>query len=158
FSLPQGGDWTNSPFAAAPIFADLNGDRKDELIVAVPGGKLVAYTTAANGAIVPFRTYDTGPHNPNTPYHPGDGRSGFTRANIKSTPVVLNLPNGHKGIFAALGRDESHPGSIEDGRVFGWDALTGQVLPGWPQDTGLNFADLYQSGVTGPIASGDLDG
>src|SRR4051794_33214380 len=89
FQLPQGGASTNSPFAASPVFADLNGDGKDELIAAVAGGRLVAYQTNGNGTIVPFKVYDT-------------GSSGNTQANIKATPIVIGLPNGHKGIFAAL--------------------------------------------------------
>ena len=150
FQLPQAGDWTESAFDAAPLFADLDGDGKAELLVSIAGGKLVAFKATPTGP-VPWRVYDTGSDNPAS-------GPGFTRANIKSTPVVVNLPNGHKGIFAALGRDESNPGSVEDGRLFGWDALTGQVLPGWPQDTGSNATNAFQRGVTGPLASGDLLG
>jgi hypothetical protein len=137
FGLPPG-NWTPTPFVGSPIFADLNGDGRDELIAPVAGGRLVAYTFA-NGAVQQFQTYETG-----------------ATANIKTTPIVVTVPGAHKAIFAALGRDEAHPGSAEDGRVFGWDAVTGQVLPGWPQSTGRTTDNL--TGVTGPLASGDLNG
>ena len=152
-SLLQSGDngaWTDSPFIASPIYADLAGNGKQELIVAAAGGKLVAYTTNANGSPTVFMEYDAFPE--------ANGVLG----NIKSTPIVVTMPNGHKAIFAALGRDEAHPGALEDGRVFGWDATTGKVLPGWPQSSGVGLngeaGSVTEAGVTGPLASGDLEG
>jgi hypothetical protein len=150
FVLPQGGDWTESPFVASPLFADLDGDGKDELLVSVAGGKLIAYKSTPTG-VVPWQVYDTGSDNPAS-------GAGFTRANIKATPVVVNLPNGHKGIFASMGFDETNGEAIKDGRVFGWDALTGQILPGWPQDAGRNAVNNFEAGTIGPLASGDLLG
>ena len=143
FSLPTSGAWTNTPFVASPVFADLNGDGKDEMIVAAAGGKLIAYTVGASGTPTEYMEYDTG-----------------AVANFKETPVVLTLANGRKAIFAALGRDEGNPGTLEDGRVFGWDAQTGQILPGWPQSSGVdpNSGANGLAGVTGPLTSGDLNG
>jgi hypothetical protein len=154
FSLAQVGPATESAFQAAPLFANLRGDGKQEIIIPLAGGKLAAYETNANGQFaldanrnpIPFMTYDT-------------GSSANTHANIKSTPIAIFDPFiGHMAVFAALGRDESNPGAIEDGRLFGWDALTGAILPGWPQDTGHSFQNANQAGATGPLASGDLDG
>ena len=159
-SLADGAPWASSPFAASPIYADLAGNGKQELIVPAAGGKLIAYTTAADGTLVKFREYDSVPE-PNS--DPAQGNTGAgTQGNVKSTPIVVTMPNGHKAIFAALGRDEAHPGALEDGRVFGWDALTGRVLPGWPQSSGVGFngerGSRTEVGVTGPLASGDLEG
>jgi len=144
------GAWTSTPFGASPIYADLTGSGRDELIVAVAGGKLVAYTVGAAGTPTVFREYAATP------------QPGGVLGNIKSTPIVVTLPNGHKAIFAALGRDEAHPGALEDGRVFGWDAASGAVLPGWPQSSGVGLngegGSVTEAGVTGPLASGDLEG
>ena len=144
------GAWTGTPFGASPIFADLTGSGRDELIVAAAGGKLVAYTVGAAGTPTVFREYAA------TPQPSG------VLGNIKSTPIVVTLPNGHKAIFAALGRDEAHPGALEDGRVFGWDAASGAVLPGWPQSSGVGLngegGSVTEAGVTGPLTSGDLEG
>lgn len=145
FPLPSTGPWTGTPFVASPIFADLAGDGTQELIASVAGGRLVAYKYNTDGALSTFQVYST-------------GADATTGANIKSTPVVVTQANGRKAIFAALGRDEGNPGSIEDGRLFGWDALTGAILPGWPQDTGHVVQNGNQAGVTGPLAAGDLDG
>ncbi len=141
--LPTNGAWTDTPFVASPVFADLNGDGKDEMIVSASGGRLIAYTVVANGAPTRYQEYDTG-----------------AVANFKATPIVVTMPNGRKAIFAALGRDEANPTTLEDGRVFGWDAQTGQILPGWPQGSGVdpNTGPNGLAGVTGPLASGDLDG
>ncbi|MBX6316676.1 MAG: VCBS repeat-containing protein, partial [Isosphaeraceae bacterium] len=141
FALPAG-PWTSTPFVGSPIFADLNSDGKDELITPVAGGKLMAFSYGPNGGIVPYQTYDTG----------------VTGFNIKTTPVVVTMPNGRKAVFAALMGDEANPNSLTDGRVFGWDAQTGALLPGWPQDTGFAAPNQNHSGVIAPLASGDLDG
>ncbi len=57
-----------------------------------------------------------------------------------------------------MGRDEAHSGTLEDGRVFGWDLQTGQLLAGWTsgQSTGINTSG--QTGVYGPLTSGILEG
>ena len=143
FVLPQDGSWRNTPIIGAPVFADLNGDGRDELIAAAAGGRLVAYTEDASGNISVFQTYATG-----------------AEANFKSTPIVVDRGDGTKVIVAGLGRDESaargSANALEDGRVFAFNATTGQVLPGWPVSTLKNNAG--ESGVVGPLASGDLDG
>ncbi len=119
FPLNQTNQWTQSPFQGSPIFADLNNDGRDELITPVAGSALLAYTAKPDGSGYQFyQLYAAG-----------------AQANFKSTPLVVDLPNGRKGIFAALGRDESRPGAVEDARVFGWYADTGQLIPGWPVST-----------------------
>ena len=133
--LPQGGAWRNTTFIGSPVVADLDNDGTDEILTAASGGRLVAYSTGADGRLVEFRRYETG-----------------AEANFKSTPVVVRRPDGSKMIVAGLGRDEfASPAPLEDGRVFAWDAVSGQVLPGWPQGTGVG-------GVVGPLAAGDLNG
>ena len=146
--LPTNGAWTgNSPFNGSPIFADLKGDGHQELIVEAAGGKLLAYQTNASGQLVLFREYDT------TPLPNG------VHGNFKSTPVVVNVPGIGAVIVAALGHDESHPGTVEDGRVYAWNAVTGAVLPGWPESTSLPPPNLFgQTGVTGPLTVGYLEG
>lgn len=141
-SLPVG-SWTATPYRASPIVADVNNDGKDDLISVASGAQLVAYGTGANGQLAPLVTY----------------RIPAGVADIKATPVVVTNPaTGRKALFAAMGRDEANSGSLEDGRVFGWDLQTGQLLPGWAlgQSSGVNV--LGQTGAYGPIASGDLDG
>jgi hypothetical protein len=135
--------WQTTPFLASPIFADLDGSGHDELIVAASGGRLLALTDT-NGQATLWQTYDTAPV------------TGVLNHQIKGTPIVVTLPNGHKGIFAALSRDETHPNTIDDDRVFGWDAVTGALLAGWPAHTGFNGSG--GSGVIGALTSGDLNG
>jgi hypothetical protein len=144
-ALPQGA-WTPSPYVASPIFANLdnNPNGQQELIVPIAGGQLVAYKVAADGSVQVFQTYKTTP------------LSGGQVADIKSTPIVVNVPGRNPMVFAALGRDESHNLALEDGRIFGWDAVTGAILPGWPQDSG--HATDGSSGVYGALAAGDLKG
>ena len=141
-TLPTDGTWRQTPFVGSPIFSDLNGDGRDELITAASGGRLLAFSTDPNGATRLFQVYKTG-----------------AEANFKSTPVVLTVSGVGKVIFAALGRDESNEYALEDGRVFAFNAVTGAILPGWPQDTDRPPPDARRSsGVTGALATGDLDG
>ena len=146
-ALPTGGAWTQSPFMGSPIFADLQGNGKQELIVEAAGGKMIAYGTNAQGQLVKFQEYDTSPL-PNG-----------QQANFKSTPVVVNVPGIGAVIVAALGHDEAHLGTIEDGRVYAFNAVTGKVLPGWPQITNMPPPDKDPvSGVTGALTVGYLEG
>ena len=137
--LPADGHWTSTPINGSPIFADLLGDGRQELIVEATGGRILAYQSDASGNISLFKEYDSG-----------------SAGDFKSTPVVVTLANGDKGIFAGIGLNESNPGAIEDGRIFGWDATTGQILPGWPVSTGQNISGF--TGVIGPLAVADLNG
>lgn len=136
--LPSG-NWVQTPIVGSPVFADLLGDGRQEVIVEAAGGKLLAYQSDANGTISLFKEYDSG-----------------SSLNFKSTPVVLPLGNGHMGIFAGLGLNESNPLGVTDDRIFGWDATTGQLLPGWPVHTGTDYAG--ETGVVGPLATGYLEG
>ena len=142
-SLPSTGAWTATPYRASPISADIFNTGKDDLITVTAGAQLVAYATGANGTLTPVVTYQV--------------PAGV--ADIKSTPIVVTNPaTGRKDLFAAMGRDEAHSGTLEDGRVFGWDLQTGQLLAGWTsgQSTGINTSG--QTGVYGPLASGILEG
>src|SRR5205085_2399993 len=97
YNLPTDRTWQTTPFVAAPIFADLDGTGHEELLVAAAGGRLLPLTFA-NGQINLWNnlTYDT------------STVTGFTNRQIEGTPIVLNLPGGHKGIFAALGYDPNN--------------------------------------------------
>lgn len=142
-NLPSTGSWTSTPYRASPILADVNNDGKDDLITVTAGAQLVAYGTGANGSVTPLRTYSV----------PGGV------ADIKSTPIVITDPRtGRKDLFAAMGRDESRPGTLEDGRVFGWDLQTGQLLPGFTQGVSTGPSPNGVTGVYGALTAGDLDG
>ncbi len=143
-TLPTSGSWTPTPYRASPVLADIFGTGKDDLITVTAGSQLVAIGANSSGTMTTLVTYQT--------------PSGEV-ADIKSTPVVVTDPRtGKKDLFAGMGRDESNTGSIEDGKVYGWDLQTGKLLSGWTAgvSTGKNVDGL--SGVYGPIATGDLDG
>jgi len=123
----------------SPVFADLDGNGQDELITAVSGGRLIAYQMNSSGVASIFQTYNS-----------------FSQANFRSTPVVVGMTDGRQAIFASLGRDEANPGTLETDQFFGWDAVTGQLLPGWPATLQRNVAG--QGGSTGAIATGDVTG
>ena len=142
-NLPSTGAWTPTPYRASPIMVDIFGTGKDDLISPAVGSKLVAYQTQSDGSLTPVVTYQA----PNA------------IADIKSTPIVVTNPQtGEKDLFAAMGRDESHPGTIEDGRVFGWDLKTGQLLPGWTNGVSTGPSVNGESGVYGALTSGVLEG
>ncbi|MEW4566308.1 VCBS repeat-containing protein [Tautonia sp. JC769] len=133
--IPQSGAWGNTPFVGSPVVADLDNDGRDEILTPAAGGRLIAYSTGSDGRLREFRRYETN-----------------ALTDVKSTPIVVTRRDGSKMIVAGLSRDEfANPGSQEDGRVYAWDAATGQLLPGWPQQAGVG-------GVTSPLASGDLTG
>lgn len=141
--LPTTGAWYFTPTHASPIMADVFNTGRDDMIEVTAGAQLVAYGANASGTIVPVMNYVA----------PG------TIADIQSTPIVVTDPRtGQKDLFAAMGRNQAADGSIEDGRIYGWNLATGQLLPGWANgvSTGVNSAGI--TGVIGPLASGDLDG
>ncbi len=143
FNLPATGSWTPTPYRASPIMVDIFGTGKDDLITVTAGSKLIAYGVQGDGTMAPLVTYQA----PNA------------IADIKSTPIVVTDPRtGRKDLFAAMGRDERAPGTIEDGRVFGWDLQTGQLLPGWTQGVSTGPSVINVSGVYGALTSGVLEG
>ncbi len=142
FELPQQGSWTPTVYRASPLMVDIFGTGQDDIIAVAPGARLIAYKANPDGSAVPQVTYQV----------PGGV------ADIKSTPIVVTDPRtGQKELFAAMGRDEIHPGALEDGRVFGWDLRTGQLLPGWTQGRSTGFNVTGYSGVYGSLASGNLE-
>src|SRR5437870_7665240 len=116
-------------FSPAPIVADLDGDGQQEVLV--PGGnRLYAYKlNPANGQMFVDHVYAQG-----SPVLP-----------LGATPVVVNLPSG-PAVF--LGDAASN--------VFGWDARTGNLLPGWPARLGTGSLPADQ--MYGGLTAGDLDG
>ena len=144
FSLPSSGSWTPTVYRASPLFVDIFNTGKDDLIAVAAGAQLVAYAENADGSATKVVTYQV----------PGGV------ADIKSTPIVVTDPrNGRKELFAAMGRDESQPsGTLEDGRVFGWDLQTGNLLPGWTQGVSTGKDTKGESGVYGALTSGQLEG
>ncbi len=142
--LPLDGGWTQTPFVGSPIFADITGDGRDELITPAAGGRLIAYTTATpDGRPAVLRVFETG-----------------ATAPINSTPIAVELPGGDKAVFVGLGRDVNAPtGTLEDGRVFGWNGRTGELLPGWPirnPDSLPSPQGTRLNGVLGDMTSADL--
>ncbi|HLN31421.1 MAG TPA: DUF4214 domain-containing protein [Gemmataceae bacterium] len=121
----------NGPFYSSAVTANLDGDGLQEVLTPGGNGNLYAYKyNAANGQMFIDHVYSTG----------------TLAAQIESTPVVTNLPSG-PAVFVGL----------VNGWVIGWDARTGNVLPGWPQ---LVPAGNTNSGVSifGGLAAGNLDG
>ncbi len=144
FQLPVDGNWTPTVYRSSPLFVDISNRGTADFIAVASGTELVAYKENADGSASREVTYRV----------PGG------LADIKATPVVVTDPaTGRKDLFAAVGRDETtNNPSLEDGRVFGWDLQTGQLLPGWTsgKSTGVNVTGY--SGAYGPIATGQLEG
>jgi hypothetical protein len=120
---------------ASPIFADLTGSGQDELITVSADEQLYAYAyNAATGQPTIFQHYAL---------PPGAGQ-------LQSTPVVVSLPSG-KAIFVGT----------STGEVFGFNAVSGALLPGWPQSVGYqepNYPVFPADTILGHIAAGDLEG
>jgi hypothetical protein len=125
----SGWDYSLGPFNASPVFADLDGDGSQEILTPGGNGHLYGYKFAGGGVQLRFD------------YSPGQFIS-----QLQSTPVVVDLPSG-RAVFAA--------GS--NGLVFGWDARTGGILPGWPAAVGPLAGQPPGRGVFGALAAGDLD-
>ncbi len=146
-NLPTNVAWTapNSPFYGSPIFADLNGEGNQELLFEETGGRLAAYQQTASG-YSPYMTYTATPM--------ANGKTG----DFQSTPVVVNAPGIGPVIVAALGRDQPSSGTLEDGRVFAFNAKNGHIL--WTFNTGLTTlpggANYPYTGVTGALTIGYL--
>ncbi len=144
FPLPNAGNWTPTVYRSSPLFADIFNRGTDDFIAVASGAELVAYRENPDGSASAEVTYKV----------PGG------LADLKATPVVVTDPRtGRKDIFAAMGRDETtNNPALEDGRVFGWDAQTGQLLPGWANGVSTGRNPTNYSGAYGPIASGQLEG
>jgi len=146
FSLPTTGSWTPTVYRASPIFTDIFGTGKDDLIVVTAGAQLVAYASGPNNTATPVVTYQV----------PGGV------ADIKATPIVIFDPlTGRKELYAAMGRNEDNivgGPTIEDGRVFGWDLQTGKLLPAFVSGISTGTNPAGQAGVYGALTSGDLQG
>ena len=125
-------------YSPAPVVADLDGDGQDE-VLATGGNILYAYKmNPATGQMAIDHTYSQGgPQGP-----------------LNSTPIVVTLASG-PAIFLGDGH----------GTIFGWDARTGNLLPGWPQTVAYYNAALplpteifAANQIYGGLAAGDLDG
>ncbi|MCA1684413.1 MAG: hypothetical protein LC745_00200 [Planctomycetia bacterium] len=144
-ALPTNGVWTQTAFYGSPIFADLKGDGHQEMIVEAAGGRMLAYGTDARGQLYLFQTYQSSP------------KPNGVQSNFKSTPVVVNVPGVGTVLVGALGRNDGNTRSVEDGRVYAFNAVTGAVL--WVQDTNYPPPDLNaEVGVTGALTVGYLEG
>src|SRR5438105_11664288 len=105
--LPGAGsawDYSLGPFNASTVMADLDSDGQQEVLTPGGDGQLYAYKyNRANAQIFVDHVYATGQ---------------FV-GQIQATPVVVDLPSG-RAVFAANA----------NGFVFGWDARSGNILPG----------------------------
>jgi FG-GAP-like repeat len=150
-TLPEGA-WEPTVYRASPLFVDIFGTGKDDLIAVASGAQLVAYQENADGSASPIIDYKV-----------PSGINGLF-ADIKSTPIVVTDPTtGRQDLFAAMGRNESsvQPGGgpvIEDGRLFGWDLQTGNLLPGFANGVSTGMQYNGDAGVYGSLTSGDLQG
>lgn len=130
-------DYSKAAFNPSPIVYDLFGDGRQEIITPGGDGNLYAYKyNKSTGVYDQVVEYFTGPFGAGVP--------------IYSTPVVVNLPTG-LAVFAG----NAH------GIVFGWNAQTGVILPGWPQSVQAPgeapSSDPTIDGIFGSIAAGDLE-
>jgi hypothetical protein len=130
-------DFSKGPFNPSPIVYDLFGDGQQEIIT--PGGDGNVYAYKYNKS--------TGAYDQVVEYFTGSFGAGVP---IYSTPLVVNLPSG-LAVFAG----NAH------GFVFGWNAQTGAILPGWPQSVQAPgeaaSSDPTIDGIFGSIAAGDLE-
>jgi hypothetical protein len=134
-TLPGAGTvWNYAPdgvFVASPLIADL--DRSGRNSVVVPGGDhhLYAYQYGSNQPTKAFST-------------------GAIGGEFQSTPIIVDLANGTRALFAGDTK----------GQIWGWNASTGALLPGWPQNVIHRFSDQANeaSKILGGIATADLDG
>ncbi len=122
-------------FTPSPVFADVDGVAGEELITVTGDRDVVAYKYGAGPTFTIFRTYDTG----------------AGAAELHSSPIVVFMPGIGNVIFVGA----------MDGRVYGWNASTGALLPGWPATVDVPDS-LYPQGnqrnsILGHIAVGDLD-
>ncbi len=125
-------------YAPSPVVADLDGDGQEE-VLATGGNVLYAFKMdPSSGLMFIDHTYSQG--NPQGP--------------LNSTPIVVTLPSG-PAVFLGDGH----------GTIFGWNARTGNLLPGWPQSVAYYNAALPLPGevfaanqIYGGLAAGDLDG
>lgn len=126
------GGWQSSlgSYSTSPIFADLFGDSKQEILAAGGDNKLHAYQYNGTTA-VEVKTYVQ-----------------TTPDLLQSTPVVVDTPLG-KAVFIG-----NH-----SGQVYGWYASTGQMLPGWPRDIHPTAgAAAASETVLSALTAGDIDG
>ncbi len=122
-------DFSLGPFNASTVMADLDRDGQDEVLTPGGDGQLYAYKfNRTTGQVFVSQIF----------------AAGQFVGQIQSTPVVVDLPSG-RAVFAAN----------SNGFVFGWDALTGNILPGWPASVGPTVRG--RNGVYGALAAGDLD-
>jgi hypothetical protein len=124
--------WNNGVYRGSPLAVDINGDGKDELIVTGGDGNLYAYDLVNNQAVI-VQTYVT---------QPG--------IKLQSTPCAVDVPGIGRCLFIGSSA----------GLVFGWNAQTGALLPGWPESVypGPPFNLGVLTDVFGGVAAGDLDG
>jgi hypothetical protein len=125
-------DYSNGPFNASTLIVNLDGDGQQEVIAPGGDGNLYAYKyNASNHSMYLEREF----------------YCGQWAALIHATPLLVNLPSG-PAVFAA---------NI-NGIVFGWNARTGAILPGWPQSVAYSGSSSPDNAVFGSMAAGDLDG
>ncbi len=123
-------------FTPSPVFADIDGNGSEELISVTGDRDVAAYTTGGGSTFTLLRTFDTGA---------GAGE-------VFTTPLVITIPGIGKAVFAG----------DRNGKLFGWNAATGAMLPGFPASVDVPDTLYPQGGernsVLGPLGAGDLDG
>ena len=146
-TLPNG-SWTPSLYRASPLFVDIHGTGQTDLIAVAAGAQLVAYVENSDGTARPDIVYQV-PH-----------LVAGNLSDIAATPIVVTDPStGRKDLFDALGLAGTGDTSGEDGLVFGWDLLTGKLLPGaWSTGVSTGTQPDGQTGVYGALTSGYLQG
>lgn len=128
--LPQDGAWPTSPFGPSPLVIP-----EKAVVVPLAGGRL---------AVLDPKSYAL-----EAVLHTG------VDAAIRATPAYAEVA-GRTVVYAALGRDESNPGTHEHDLLFAWWLDTGSVVSGWPFIMQRNFAG--EGGSYKRLTCADIDG
>ncbi len=123
-------------FTPSPVFANIDEDVDEELITVTGDRDVAAYYSDGGTGFTLLRTFDTG----------------TAAAEIFTTPLVLTIPGIGKAVFAG----------DRNGKLYGWNAATGAMLPGFPASVDVPNSLYPQGGernsILGPLGAGDLDG
>jgi hypothetical protein len=123
-----------SPLNASPVIASVDGDSQDEAFIVGADRAIHAYKYSANaGVMVQDHVYNT-------------IGFGFDPGFIQATPIVVTLPSG-PAVFAGTTL----------GYIFGWDARSGGLIPGWPTLVPPSLNAFPNRGIYAPLVAGDLE-
>jgi len=123
---------------ARPAVADLSGDGRPEVILALSDGKLYVY--GADGSLLP-----------GWPASIGDAADTYGNHVFDSSPVVADL-DGDGQLEIVVGAYDKHAYAYHAGGTLAWTFATGDVVLATPA---VGDIDLNRPGLETVIASGD---